>query len=258
MRKLVFIAVLCVFVALPVMAGPFGHGAGYDGGTAKWDRKGGYYAGGGGEFTIWGPDLLLSNSAYADSTSGLAWDGKGGPESFQTFCIEMGERIFEPMEVWVSEASTTQLTEYGSGSHAWEGGTGSGDDLDPMTAYLYTKFATGTLLSLNGYSYDYTPGSGRQTSADQLQRAIWAIEGEYTLTGSDSMATAWKSAAQTAVDAGTWVGIGDVRVLQMYKQVSDSDFDLKQDQLYLTPIPGAAILGILGLGVVSLKLRKFA
>ena len=135
------------------MAGPFGHGGGYDGETANWDRKDGYYAGQGGEFTIWGSGLLLSNSAYADSTtSGLAWDSKGGPESFQTFCLEMGERIYEPMRIWVSEeAAGPDSDDNGPGSHAWYGGVLSfGDDLDPMTAYLYTKFATGTLLSLNG------------------------------------------------------------------------------------------------------------
>ena len=49
-----------------------------------------------------------------------------------------------------------------------------------------------------------------------------------------------------------------MRVLQMYKQVSDCDFalTLTQDQLYLTPIPGAVILGILGLCVAGVKLCK--
>ena len=114
-------------------------------------------------------------------------------------------------------------------------------------------------MSLNGYSYDYNPGSGRENSAEQLQRAIWAIEGEYTLsTSGDDMAKAWKSAAESAVSDGDWSGIGNVRVLQMYRKWSDTCFEVKQDQLYLTPVPGAVLLGILGLGVAGIKLRKFA
>ena len=130
-KKAVLIAVLCAFVATPVLAN-LGHGAGYYGGTAYWDRitVGGvnYYAGRGGEFTILGPELQLSNSAYSTDASGLGSD----PGSFQTFCLEISERVYEPMEIWVSEENAAG-TDYGS--HAWQGVTGSGDDLDPETAY---------------------------------------------------------------------------------------------------------------------------
>jgi len=269
MSKLVFIAVLCAFVAAPVMADPFGHGAGYDGGTANWDRKDGYYAGGGGEFTIWGPDLLLSNSAYANSTSGLAWDtgdSIGGPESFQSFCIETAENIYEPMEIWVS----TENIDYSvPGSHAWEGGEFAlgGDNLNAETAYFYTQFATGSL----NYAYTGTISAGggnldRADCAGALQRLIWNIEDEggYLIANDDyygikltvaqvSLITSWRDEYTTS----GWTGIGNVRVLQTYQYNNECYYGLKQDQLYLTPIPGAAILGILGLGVAGLKLRKY-
>ena len=60
MRKAVIITVICSFelIAMPVIADPFGHGDGYYGGTANWDRKGGYYEGRGGEFTIWDPAFI--------------------------------------------------------------------------------------------------------------------------------------------------------------------------------------------------------
>ena len=81
-----------------------------------------------------GSGLHLSNSAYAGTTSGLAWDSKGGSESFQSFCLEVSENIYEPMELWVS---TENAAGTGPGSHAWKGGTGmSGDDLNFETAYL--------------------------------------------------------------------------------------------------------------------------
>ncbi|MFZ2147479.1 MAG: hypothetical protein WAV28_09675 [Sedimentisphaerales bacterium] len=245
MRRIVFITVMCAFafVATPALA-DF-HGEGDYGGTANWDRKDGYYAGQGGEFTIWGSEL--SNSAYAGSTSGLTWDSIGGPESFQTFCVEMGETIYEPMEIWVSEASTTQLTVYGSGSHAWKGGSSFGDDLDPMTAYLYTMFATGTLDG-----YNYTAGADRVASAVALQTVIWGIEGE--LGPSWSPSGTLQTTFYNAAVAENWSDIGNVRVLQMTTEYGK----LKQDQLYLTPIPGAVVLGILGLGVAGFKLRKYA
>jgi hypothetical protein len=259
MKKFVFIVLVSAFVSASTSAGP--HGAGDDGGTAYWDRKGGYYAGQGGEFTIWGPDLLLSNSAYAGSTSGLTWGGVGGPESLQTFCLESSEYIYEPMDVWVSKDDAA-CTGYGSGSHAYKGGTDSGDDLDAETAYLYTQFATGVL---SGYDYSDT-GIGRDVSAGALQRLIWNIEGE---GGGLNVGDSWLgitliqdqvdliSSWRTAYNNSGWTGIGNVRVLQM-TTTSSCGTQLKQDQLYLTPTPAAVLLGILGLGVAGWKLRKFA
>ncbi len=256
MRSVVLITIMCVFafLASPVMADPFGHGAGYDGGTANYTRTPGYGNTGGGEFTIEGVGLLLSNSAYAASTSGV-----GSLGSFQTFCVEYGEHADEPMRIWVSEeaAGIDPGVDYGPGSHAWYGGEygSGGDDLDPRTAFLYTQFATGTLTS-----YEYLPGSDRADDAKQLQRAIWAIEGEITSLTSGSKAEKWYNEAFAAVSpGGVWenMGIGNVRVLQMYKDDGSGGYKLTQDQLYLTPVPGAVLLGMLGLGVVGLKLRKF-
>jgi hypothetical protein len=136
-----------------------------------------------------------------------------------------------------------------------------------MTAFLYTQFATEALgtMSLGGYNYDYTPGPGREYSAQQLQYAIWAIEGELNLTyvGDTTVAQAWINAAPAAMAAVGWSGIGNVRVLQMYYEwVSWKGccewHCRKQDMLYLTPVPGAVLLGIIGLAVVGLKLRKYA
>jgi len=261
MKKLIFIALVSAFVSAPALAGL--HGEGDIGGTAYWDRKGGYYAGRGGEFTIWGPDLLLSNSAYADSTSGLTWNSVGGPESFQTFCLETSEYVYNPMEVWVSQASKATPAVYGSGSHAYKGGTGSGDDLDAETAYLYTQFAT---ENLSGYAYTgIVGGLNRSQTAGALQRLIWKIEGEggddfdqsYMNISLNTTQQTLISSWQTLYDNSGWSGIGNVRVLQM-TTTSSCGTQLRQDQLYLVPTPAAVLLGILGLGAAGWKLRKFA
>ena len=267
MRRVVLITLVCAFVTTPVLADWYG-------GVGQWDRE--YYQGQGGEFTIYGYDdkPFLSNSAYADETKNINYQG-----SFETFCLETGEWISEPVGMVVSTTAINEDTGAGNGagSHAVLGGLTYGDNLGFGTAYLYTQFAT---AQLSGYVY---ASSGTETvtvnstnyvfsrsqTAGALQRVIWALEGEgggdfsvihYGVslnTDQQALATYWKNLANTS----PWTTVGQVRVLNMYGLNSDGSINysaLKQDQLYLTPIPASVILGILGLGVVGLKLRKFA
>ena len=252
------VGVLCL-LASPVLAG-WTHGSGYSGGVAYYAQIPGYFQGSGGEFTFHDDpnspgSLLLSNVAYAATTRGVF-----GSESFQTFCVETYENINEPMQIWVS---TEFLNHQTPGSHAYKGGAPGGDDLDPRTAYLYTKFATGTLLGtvgghFFGNNYNYAPGfAQRGASALALQQAIWHIEGE-----SGGVNNYWVTLATDAVnDDGTidytdeWVGmgIGNVRVLQTGW---GSEPQLWQDQLYLIPAPGAVLLGMIGLGTIVWVRRR--
>jgi hypothetical protein len=267
MRRVVFITVMCAFVATPVLADWYG-------GVGQWDRE--YYQGQGGEFTIYGYDdkPFLSNSAYADETKNINYQG-----SFETFCIETGEWIYEPMGMVVSTTAINESTGAvtGAGSHAVSGRMTHGDNLGFGTAYLYTQFATAQLsgyvyasnstetVTVNGTDYDLS----RSQTAGALQRVIWALEGEgggdfsssyYGValnTGQQALATYWKSLADTS----PWTTVGQVRVLNMYGLNFGGSINynaLKQDQLYLTPIPASVVLGLLGLGVVGLKLRKYA
>ena len=249
--------------------------ADYYGGTVNYTQLSNYSAGQGGEFRIepyanpLDPSgFTLSNSAYAGSTK-----NQGDTRSFQSFCLEVTEYIHDNSHVKVS-------------SQAYKGGVTSppyGDDLDDRTAYLYQQFALG---GLEGYVYNPTGShavswnSGpsfnftRSETAGILQRVIWRLEGE-TLAGEDwntnqswhyvnldrpeerNLADYWYSSL--AVPSG--FGIGNVRVLQLYKYYNiytDTYCECRQDQLYLVPIPGAVLLGMLGLGAAGLKLRRFA
>ncbi len=265
MKKVLYAVIFSVFISVPTLADFTGHGAGYDGGTAMYKRLNGYYAGAGGEFTIYdtaSTNLLLTNSAYDSTTS-----GKGGhPESFQTFCLEANEYAANPMNIWVSEA----FVDGSAGSHAWGGGTNAnnaGDDLDSETAWLYTQFATG---NLTGYAYDnFNPSNGltRRQSAKALQWLIWTTEGESNYyvnaiapnTAQQSLIASWESLYADAVQGG-WSGIGNVRVLQDYTYGCGCCYGYAQDFLYLVPVPvpGAVLLGLLGMAVAGMKLRKFA
>lgn len=239
MRTLTFITVVLAFMPTLAMAD-------YYGGQIYYNRIAGYYSGNGGEFTLstdGGSGLLLNLSAYAATTKNQT--GSTAKPSFQTFCVETTEYVASPMEIVVSTTTAEGITD----SHAILGGKPSGDDLDPMTAYLYTKFAQGTL---SGYNY----GAGRATSADTLQKAIWWIENE-----SGGVNNAFVTLANTAVAVGgEWYGkgIGNVRILNTWTpgHIGESAYK-KQDQLYLVPTPAAVLLGMLGLGAAGMKLRKF-
>ena len=260
---ILIIAALCLSAA-PAMAD-------IDTGISVVNRIDGYYGGSGGEFTL--SSATLNTSAYSLLTKDIQVDnyisaGTGYPPntnmttSFQTFCVETDEYVSPPHmveETWVSWNGTD--------SYAVAGGKNPGPDpLDPMTAYLYTQFATGA-LALSATPYDYTLAN-RASDAVQLHKAIWYIEEEIGVTwdgtkwvqtqtatvalGAGTKALAWYNEAAAA----GWNDIGNVRILNLYDH---SEVTPLQDQLYLqVPVPGAILLGMLGLSVAGIKLRKFA
>lgn len=227
--------------------------ADYYGGRVYYSRISTHSTGNGGEFTLRSdgvPGLLLSNSAYALTTR--AQDGNA--ESFQSFCLEVSESVAQPMDIQVSTTFIDETTGVitGLGSHAIKGGMTFGDNLDQRTAYLYHQFATGVLSS-----YDYTV-AGRDVSAGDLQKAIWWIEGE-SLGSNAGQSGIWITEATNKIASGAWSGIGQVRALNTWVPGHVGDLDYKlQDQLFLVPVPAAVLLGVLGLGVASIKLRKYA
>ncbi|MEP0843241.1 MAG: carboxypeptidase regulatory-like domain-containing protein [Phycisphaerae bacterium] len=152
-----------------------------------------------------------------------------GVSSLQTFCIEQSEHVATPAVITISGTAVNELTGVISipGSHAVLGGKTFGDNLDPQTAYLYTKFATGSPLTP---AYDYT-GATRKASAQALQLAIWYFEDGFGQALNDPLAAAWIAEANAAVaDPSIWGNtIGDVRVLNM----TDATGAFKQDMLYL-------------------------
>lgn len=161
-----------------------------------------------------------------------------------------------------------------------------GKDLTAGAAYLYTNFWNGTGFNETGvgffgtnpastnytFTYNYTLGSGRTTSADDLQEAIWWYQtewqngfqnaGEFAALSANAKALVDAAAVATS-SGGSWFnqfganGIGAARILVLF----DKNGAPQQDILVLVavPLPSSALLGLglmTGLGVVSLVRRR--
>ena len=163
---------------------------------------------------------------------------------FVTFCLETNEYVSYNGEYYVT-----------IGTGALQGGSGGGtpDPLSPESAYLYSLWLDGT-DGVNSITHSLT-------TANALQRAIWSLENESW--GSDSGLSGdyidWATVA--VAPGGSWNTnwgdtIGDIRVMNLWKNVDHTGY--AQDQFVRVPVPGAILLGILGLGAAGLKLRRFA
>ncbi len=175
----------------------------------------------------------------------------GGSGSFQTFCLEYNE-YFSPGET-LRVNGISSSAQNGGVNHG-VGGTPTSDPLDSRTAFLYTKFRAGTLI---GYDYGTSTSAeiaARTADANALQNAIWFLENE--ITSVSGQAATWVAQAQAAVDSGTWSGLGQVQVLNLYR---GANFGTRaQDQLYITPVPEPETYMMLlaGLGLMGFVARR--
>ncbi len=198
-----------------------------------------YSSNGGGEFKV----TQFSGSGVPTQGAGVQISGG----YFQTFCLEQSE-TFSPGATYNWTLSDAAHAGGGSAARGAQQDA-NGNWFDPVgsaTAFLYTQFWQGTLSWTDSAGalklYDYTVGSGRAASADALQKAIWYLENEQSLSqigGTNSDAYRLVLAAQSAIDSGIWSGVGNVRVLTL----TDSSGGFRQDQLFMVPLPPAASLG---------------
>jgi hypothetical protein len=216
----------------------------------------GFGGGPGGEFDA---KLISGTSTPFQAASVLSGTASG--TSFITFCLEKNEYFNSYTQtLYVKGAPNTGAINGGNGTATmYTGDSAPSTDFDPIsskTAYLYTQFSKGTLSN-----YDYGNATLRVTDADALQNAFWYLENELgspTVLGSLSAQTqAWITEATTAIANNQWSGIGNVRVLNLYK---DANFtERSQDQLYMTtpvPEPETYAMMLAGLGLLGFVARR--
>jgi len=142
-----------------------------------------------------------------------------------TFCVERNEYLNIGNLYWVTLSDS-----------AVEGGVpGGSDPLSDESAWVYTQW-----LDVLAHT---------QANADLVQNALWLLEDEggtsnYLVTD-----------AGIAVSGG-WTNDGMIKVMNLWNDAACTDN--AQDHLVRVPAPAAILLGMLGLGVAGIKLRKYA
>ena len=238
MRKLIFITIMCAFLAGPALASP----------TIKvYYDDSRFRGGGGGEFTAQLPGGYVAAGWTYDVLALYDADTKDQihAPSFQTFCLEIDENLQENGHLYSVTISDSAV----------EGGVpGGSDPISVGTAYLYYKFGT---HSLTGYNYDETDGTERQSDAIALQKAIWYLEEEKTWSEIGS-SNDWIDFAATNLGMTHAELMDDNNGTYAVKAMNLTGSLRSQDLLVIVPVPAAVLLGMLGLGVAGLKLRKYA
>lgn len=212
---------------------------------------------------------FVANSMTAGSANGTLMNpGYGGVLGFQTFCIEYNETISlnSTYQVTVNDGAVYGGVAGGVDPDGWGGPLPKIDLISVGTAYLYSEFVQGTLTG-----YVYSNGNSRASAAVTLQKAIWYLEDEISLSkwqvnanpflqlvfnafGTPTKGVVGNAAGGAKADNGGT--IAGVRVLNLW-----SGGYKRQDQLVMFSVPdGGPALALLAMGIGALAWvrRRFA
>lgn len=208
-----------------------------------------YSYGDGGEFNAVPNAALLSVNPTLSGYVAATADPTAANPNFQTFCIETME-YFSPGGTY--DVTISQDVMYDGGLFP------DGEAITMGTAWLYSQFAAGTLNPISE-PYDYTYGSGRVSTAGDLQQALWYLQGEQPLVGNGANGTDYYNAAVAALGANInnpSDGAYGVVALNLWDP-NNSDAP-SQDQLMIVPEPATlALVGLSGLATfLSIRRRK--
>ncbi len=167
--------------------------------------------------------------------------------SFQTFCVEIGELIYVPNVPYTVTGIgvTTVSSDY---------------TMSERTAWLYTNFRNG---ALSGYAdtnavndaLQYSIWRSMGYSHSQLVNHFPSKAGQLNNARNLAASNGWWQDGILEFDVAGWDGFGNVRVANLTR---NSNGEGGQDQLVLVPVPGAVLLGVVGLGLVARMKRHLA
>ncbi len=219
--------------------------------TNAWDQKDEFGWNSGGPFEV-------EPIGFGAGVQGLG-QHEAASGRYMTYCVERNE--------YLSPGTTYDVVMNDKANNGGYGG-GSPDPLDARTAFLFEAFIKGTLddkLNAAGLGvFTYGSSSAGGVSGNALQEVIWVIENEIGSVAAGLTADLMTLATAAVDDGGSgeWCnkwgvdGIGHVRVLNM-----ELDGVKMQDLLILIPLPlpvGMALIGLLGVGIVSYRMRAAA
>ncbi len=214
----------------------------------------------GGEFTA----LVTGGRNYAANYSSSAQATVGGQTGFETFCVEI-DTEFSPGSTYNTSIGNTILP--------------SGAAITIGTAYLYSQFAQGTLQN-----YNYNPNSSgmgsRTYTSDELQDAIWYLQGEVTSAGDqytkgnsylysfgvssfDPASDPFVQLAESMFGANAFTSDANNNFGVQVLELTSANGTPAQDQLVYTPVPepatfaaGAMLLAPLGISALRTIRKK--
>jgi hypothetical protein len=226
MKKAVAFSTVLAILATPALfANPHVY-------TVASEGNGGYgpyQTGSGGEFTLYSPDLPVSQYY----SLAMDQDTADAEPNFQTFCVEGTVYIYP----WTTYDAT--LT----------GRSTLGDPLTKGVAWLYYQFASGGNFDGDA-TYNY--GANRSATAAELQDAIWAFMGQEGQTFANNSGNPFLMAAEdqfgglSGADARAHRGYDGTYILDLWNGSPCLD-NPGQGQLYWKPCPdGGTTMMLLG------------
>jgi len=181
-----------------------------------------------------GDQIVLTQGVGGANNGGSFNVDKVGDDQgilFSTFCLERNEYITLGAKYYVGSISDGAIAGGYSG--------GNPDPISSKTAYLFYQWATGLIAHT-------------RENANDLQLAIWSLEGEITDAHFLAMTTGANALIESANNAN---GLYGVQVMNLY---GDAKYNsLKQSQLIYIPEPADLFLLGISLVGIAIAIRKF-